>query len=94
MESARKAVRPMTLDNAPMLPGHYECLTTQLNITTHRAGQVGRFVLVTRLPQESLELKRSFSAGQDWMKAYTEAMRELTEHLAETRYLMGWTTAR
>lgn len=40
------------------LPGHYPCLTMQLNLTVYQASEVARMVLVVREPSDQVECFR------------------------------------
>ena len=41
------------------LPGHYPCLTLQLNVTRYQATGVWRAILVVREPSEHIEVERA-----------------------------------
>lgn len=69
------------------LPGHYPCLTAQLNVTRYTAGGTLRVVLSIREPNEHLEVWRQ-SIGTT--EASTEVVARVGEMLMQAMAQMHW----
>lgn len=52
-----KIVHPITQDMP--LPGHYPCLTMQLNVTRYQSQGLVRATLIVREPSDGIEVRRS-----------------------------------
>ena len=48
------------------LPGHYKCLTLQLNVTRYQSPGSWRMVMVTREPTDQVEVRRDFTETDEW----------------------------
>lgn len=55
---------PITQDMP--LPGHYPCLTLQLNVTRYASPETMRFVVTVREPTERIETWRAHADTCDW----------------------------
>lgn len=90
MEHARKRVRPIDgTENLP-LPGHYRCITLQVNATFYETGSGVRWVLTSRMPEENIELSRRIGELAPHPEALEGLDRALHKELMDVEYLMGW----
>lgn len=76
---------PVTQDMP--LPGHYPCLTLQLNVTRYQATGLQRWVLVVREPSVGLELTRT---SQDVSPDANEARQDLVVAIEQALANMRW----
>lgn len=63
-EPAKVRVHPIAHDIP--LPGHYPCLTLQVNVTRYHGAQTLRWIVSAREPNENLEVYRSSLDTTPW----------------------------
>lgn len=71
------------------LPGHYPCLTLQLNVTCYQSAKVGRMVAIVREPSDHIEVRRVHAdalSPDELAQVVVEGVEGL---LADMRYLQG-----
>lgn len=88
MDRADQTRQRMKRAEDVLLPGFYQCLTTQLNVTTYRAGAAARFVCVTRMPEENVEVRRDFIDVGEYGAIQSAAIAAVEYHIKEVNYLM------
>lgn len=69
------------------LPGHYQCLTLQLNVTRYQATRFGRWTLSVREPVDNFEVYRSFVDQGPWEEVSVPMAEALLEALASMCFL-------
>lgn len=91
MQAQRPGQHPAVKDTP--LPGNYPCLTLQLNITRYQSTGAYRLVLVTREPNDHVEVERVADEGFMLSKDEREAVMSVLHSALGTMIYMqgGWT---
>ncbi len=77
---------PVTQDMP--LPGFYNCLTLQLNVTTYACSTAGKWVLTVRDPDGHHEVLRAHHNAEDSIELdYAECIRTVEQALRSMIYL-------
>lgn len=71
------------------LPGHYQCLVMQSNVTLYPPAMLARAVHVLRTPEGNVELGRWIGETEPWFMARAQATADFSLMLAESDYLSG-----
>jgi hypothetical protein len=88
MDKREQRTQQTEMTGQLLLPGHYDCLTWQLNVTVYPRTKALRWVSVIREPKAGVEIARRFQEGTDWTPAAVQALDdELTGAVLELRRL-------
>jgi len=82
--------RPHPIAQDIPLPGHYPCLTLQLNVTRYQSQGLVRATLIVREPSGHLELRRVIFDSQEDAESFSAAVALAVDGaLAEMRWMQG-----
>lgn len=89
------ATTPTPRPNHPVtqdipLPGHYQCLTLQTNLTIYPPTAMARFVTVVREPNDQIEIVRFFRESGPWPEVLAEQNRTQVQAIANMTFMAGW----
>ena len=75
------------------MPGHYPCLTLQLNVTRYAADRVGKLVLVVREPSAGVEVHRVSLDVCSWAETEAAVESAVRDALGVLSYMQDGTIA-
>lgn len=71
------------------LPGHFPCLTWQLNVTLHPSSRLIKFVSVVREPIAQIEVARGIMDPVEWELGRVQTLAQAEESMRTLGYLSG-----